>query len=197
MFVCAHTWKYGQWTLCASKLSFGKKLSHHSENTFVGQLIWLDWLFSFAKTLQTLLYLVCPQILLHLLSLWIFAMPVAQELLTDGIFRNSGAETEISEQRDNVKTSQGLRDKYIVKPEQICSVNTRWDNWAEKHCGQIDMTSWQGKQTWADLKFVKKFTRPNFRAKEFYTLKMRKWRLFSPAINSKNASLSVIWPSFG
>ena len=49
----------------------------------------------------------------------------------------------------------------------------------------------------ADLKFVKKFTRPNFRAKEFYTLKMRKSRLFSPAINSKNSSLSVIWPSFG
>ena len=49
----------------------------------------------------------------------------------------------------------------------------------------------------ADLKFVKKITRPNFRAKEFYTLKMRKSRLLSPAINSKNASLSVIWPSFG
>ena len=49
----------------------------------------------------------------------------------------------------------------------------------------------------ADLKFVKKFTRPNFRAKEFYTLKMRKSRLFSPAINSKNSSLSLIWPSFG
>ena len=48
-----------------------------------------------------------------------------------------------------------------------------------------------------DLEFVKKFTRPNFRAKEFYTLKMRKSRLLSPAINSKNASLSVIWPSFG
>ena len=48
-----------------------------------------------------------------------------------------------------------------------------------------------------DLKFVKKFTRPNFRAKEFYTLKTRKLRLFSPAINSKNASLSVIWPPFG
>ena len=48
-----------------------------------------------------------------------------------------------------------------------------------------------------DLEFVKKFTRPNFRAKKFYTLKMRKWRLFSPAINSENASLSVIWASFG
>ena len=44
-----------------------------------------------------------------------------------------------------------------------------------------------------DLEFVKKFTRPNFRAKEFYTLKTRKLRLFLPAINSKNASLSVIW----
>ena len=31
---------------------------------------------------------------------------------------------------------------------------------------------------------------------EFYTLKTRKSRLFSPAINSENASLSVIWPSF-
>ena len=40
----------------------------------------------------------------------------------------------------------------------------------------------------ADLKFVKKFTRPNFRAKEFYTLKTRKLRLFLPAIHSKNAS---------
>ena len=48
-----------------------------------------------------------------------------------------------------------------------------------------------------DLKFVKKFTRPNSRAKEFYTLKTRQPRLFSPAINSEDASLSVIWPSFG
>ena len=43
-----------------------------------------------------------------------------------------------------------------------------------------------------DLEFVKKFTRPNFRAKEFCTLKTRKSRLFLPAINNKNASLSVI-----
>ena len=50
--------------------------------------------------------------------------------------------------------------------------------------------------SWADLEFVKKITRPNFRAKEFYTLKTRKSRLFSPAINSQNASLEVIWPSF-
>jgi len=49
----------------------------------------------------------------------------------------------------------------------------------------------------ADLEFVKKFTGPNFRVKEFYTLKTRKSRLFSPALNSENASLSVIWPSFG
>ena len=49
----------------------------------------------------------------------------------------------------------------------------------------------------SDLEFVKKFTRPNFRVKEFYTLKTRKSRLFSPAINSANASLSAIWPSFG
>ena len=49
-------------------------------------------------------------------------------------------------------------------------------------------------QTW---NLSKKITRPNFRAKEFYTLKMRKSGLLSPAINSKNASLSVIWPSFG
>ena len=47
-----------------------------------------------------------------------------------------------------------------------------------------------------DLKFVKKFTRPNSRGKEFYTLKTRISRVFSPAINSENASLSVIWPSF-
>ena len=40
-----------------------------------------------------------------------------------------------------------------------------------------------------DLKFVKKFTRPDFRAKEFYALKTRKSRLFSLAINSENASL--------
>ena len=49
----------------------------------------------------------------------------------------------------------------------------------------------------ADLEFVKKFTRPNFWAKEFYTLKTPKLRLFSPPVNSKNASSSVIWPSFG
>jgi len=48
-----------------------------------------------------------------------------------------------------------------------------------------------------DLEFVKKFTRPNFPVKEFYTLKTRKSRLFLPTINSKNTSLSVIWPSFG
>ena len=48
-----------------------------------------------------------------------------------------------------------------------------------------------------DLEFVKKFTRPYFRPQEFYTLKTRKSRLFLPAINSKNASLSVIWPPFG
>ena len=48
-----------------------------------------------------------------------------------------------------------------------------------------------------DLEFVKKFTRPYFRPQEFYTLKTRTWRLFSPAKNSKNASLSAIWPSFG
>ena len=34
----------------------------------------------------------------------------------------------------------------------------------------------------ADLIFVKKFTRPNFRAKEFYTPKTRKLRPFLPAI---------------
>ena len=48
-----------------------------------------------------------------------------------------------------------------------------------------------------DLEFVKKFTRPYFRPQEFYTLKTRTSRLFSPATNSKNASLSAIWPSFG
>ena len=48
-----------------------------------------------------------------------------------------------------------------------------------------------------DLEFVKKFTRPNFQAKEFYTLKTHKARLFLPAINSESALLSVIWPSFG
>ena len=56
---------------------------------------------------------------------------------------------------------------------------------------------WKSLSSLWDLKFVKKFTRPNFRAKEFYTLKTRISRVFSPAINSENASLSVIWPSFG
>ena len=64
--------------------------------------------------------------------------------------------------------------------------------------GQLDIAIWwRGVDTGSDLEFVKKFTGPNFRVKEFYTLKMRKWRLFSPAINSENASLSVIWASFG
>ena len=49
----------------------------------------------------------------------------------------------------------------------------------------------------SDLEFVKKFTLPNLRAKKIYTLKMRKSRLFLPAINRENALLSVIWPSFG
>ena len=44
-------------------------------------------------------------------------------------------------------------------------------------------------QTWNLLKIY------TFRAKEFYTLKKRKSRLFLPATKSKNASLSVIWPS--
>ena len=43
-----------------------------------------------------------------------------------------------------------------------------------------------------DLEFVKKFTGPNFRVKEFYTLKTRKSRLFLPVINGENASSSVI-----
>ena len=47
-----------------------------------------------------------------------------------------------------------------------------------------------------DLEFVKKFTRPNFCAKVFYTVKTRKLRLFLPAINSENASLIVIRPTF-
>ena len=49
-------------------------------------------------------------------------------------------------------------------------------------------------QTW---NLSKKFTLPNFQVKEFYSLKTRKSRLFSPAMNSENASLSVIWPNFG
>ena len=36
-----------------------------------------------------------------------------------------------------------------------------------------------------DLEFVKKFTRPNFPVKEFYTLKTRKSRLFLPAIKQR------------
>ena len=60
------------------------------------------------------------------------------------------------------------------------------------------MRQWNKRwRTTPDLEFVKKFTRPNFPVKEFYTLKTRKSRLFSPTINSKNTSLSVIWPSFG
>ena len=44
-----------------------------------------------------------------------------------------------------------------------------------------------------DLIFV---IRPNFRAKEFYTLKTSKSRLFLPTIKSINASLSLIWSFF-
>ena len=36
-----------------------------------------------------------------------------------------------------------------------------------------------------DLMFVKQFTRPNFRAKEFYTLKTRKLQLFLPEIKRR------------
>ena len=46
--------------------------------------------------------------------------------------------------------------------------------------------SFRNAESQADLEFVKKFTRPNFPVKEFYTLKTRKSRLFSPTINSKN-----------
>ena len=37
----------------------------------------------------------------------------------------------------------------------------------------------------SDLEFVKKFTRPNFQVQEFYTLKTRESRLFSPEITAK------------
>ena len=59
---------------------------------------------------------------------------------------------------------------------------------------QASFILWQKEKEkcFSDLEFVKKFTRPNFPVKEFYTLKTRKSRLFLPAINSKNASLSVI-----
>ena len=49
----------------------------------------------------------------------------------------------------------------------------------------------------SDMKFVNKFTRPNFPAKEFYTLKTGISILFLTAINKENASLSAIWLSFG
>ena len=70
---------------------------------------------------------------------------------------------------------------------------------AASHCSLIKGTilNTARQHSGTDLEFVKKFTRPNFRVKEFYTLKTRQSRLFSPVINSKNASLSVIWPSFG
>ena len=42
------------------------------------------------------------------------------------------------------------------------------------------------KYTAPDLKFVKKFTRPNFRTREFYTLKMHKLQHFLPAIRQRN-----------
>ena len=45
------------------------------------------------------------------------------------------------------------------------------------------MRQWNKRwRTTPDLEFVKKFTRPNFRSKEYYTLKMRKLRLFLQAI---------------
>ena len=65
-----------------------------------------------------------------------------------------------------------------------------------KKVGSVGKVGWEV-ILGADLEFVKKSTRPNFCAKEFYTMKTRKSRLFSPAINSENASLSEIWPSFG
>ena len=61
------------------------------------------------------------------------------------------------------------------------------------NCCRIVVVAWfSSSPSWSDLEFVKKFTRPNFPAKEFYTLKMRKSRLFLPAVISEIASLSVI-----
>ena len=66
------------------------------------------------------------------------------------------------------------------------------------NCCRIVVVAWfSSSPSWSDLEFVKKFTRPNFGAKEFYTLTTHKSRLFSPAINRENASLSVIWSFFG
>ena len=105
----------------------------------------------------------------------------------------SNRHLQIQQWEENAKTDSeaGFR-KQAKLVDNILEHTSRQVN-------QSKIVSENNWQEWActDLKFVKKFTRPNFRAKEFYTLKMRKSRLLSPAINSKNASLSVIWPSFG
>ena len=52
---------------------------------------------------------------------------------------------------------------------------------------------WRFLQTWY---LSKKFTRPNFQAKEFYTLKTRKSRPFSPTNKQRKCTFLLIWSFF-
>ena len=91
-------------------------------------------------------------------------------------------------------THQQVRWRRLIKIWLVRWFELSLRSAIREKCGKFEqeMDCWH-----SDLKFVKKFTRTNFWAKAFYTLKTRKSRLFSPAINSENASLSVIWASFG
>ena len=95
-----------------------------------------------------------------------------------------------------------------IRMALVCSLFTCSWTW-ERRCSQTQSRRW-GWNLKDDLSLSwalhclsrlgicqKKLHDPIFCAKEFYTLKTRKSRLLSPAINSENVSLIVIWPSFG
>ena len=106
---------------------------------------------------------------------------LVEQKLTSVKFRRFTLNVVINDQRNESQRNSNLTRSIVAAKNEGLS----------KEGGQMVST------LSTDLEFVKKFTRPNFRVKEFYTLKTRQSRLFSPVINSKNASLSVIWPSFG
>ena len=84
--------------------------------------------------------------------------------------------------------------EFAIFDRKRCSTRRNWGYISTQY---ILTNPFRAKYVVTDLKFVKKFTRPNFWAKEFYALKMLKLRLVLPATNRQNASFSVFWSSFG
>ena len=69
--------------------------------------------------------------------------------------------------------------------------------WADVPLSKKWNDGWMDWTGYPDLIFVKKFTRSNFRAKESYTMKTRKLRLFSPAIKRRKCIIISNMVLFG